>query len=70
MGAPTLVLLNSNDRGICGLIYWNQTLMQMGKGLVTTSTQILPNQIHTCCAQVVITTSNFVHLENQVGGTF
>lgn len=41
-----------------------------GEGLATISMQILADQIHTCNAQVIITTSNFAHLWNQVSGVF
>lgn len=41
----------------------------MKEGFATTSRQILADQVHMGSAQIVISTSGFAHLQNQVGGT-
>ena len=47
----------------------NLTVTEKGRVLTTTSTWILADWVHTCSAQVVISTSSFAHLQNQVGST-
>lgn len=41
----------------------------MKEGFATTSRQILADRVHMGSAQIVISTSGFAHLQNQVGGT-
>lgn len=66
VGCFVVPLLWFCSPGITG----NLTVSENGKGLPTTSIQILADEVHTCRAQVVVPTSSFIQLQNQVSGAF
>lgn len=69
VGACTLISHHGDCSGICSGICnaGNLTVMEKRGGLATTGTHILSGQVHPCSAEVLIPTSSFAHLQNQVG---
>ena len=55
-------------RGICRSILGIWLCVRRGKELLTTSTQILADEVHTYGPQVVARTSSLVHPQNEVSG--
>lgn len=65
--ASNLISYHKDCRRICRAQPLGIWMWQEGNGLATTSTWILADWVHTGSAKVVIPTSNFAYLQNQVG---